>query len=246
MKTVPRSLWPGTRDDLQAAIALYRAALEEHKLTVGVPAPARPPAWFEDLARTEESFDVEAAPVRAWAVQPRGVGELVAVREITVGETLHDGERVVSLADDPRGRILDADGTTVRDESPAEALLRAQRERWTYIKALRQRQLDIEATCGWNGFTWQAREADSERLDRAIMKLEDPKLPALLPPGIEVPSTIPWRSLDNTLHALTPDQARVLSAMMAITQQQVWLKSWALETAILAAKTVEQIAAVEW
>jgi hypothetical protein len=56
---VEASQWPGTRAELEAAIAAHRAAQAAHAFTVNVPAPSADPL-VERFARTAEQFELRA------------------------------------------------------------------------------------------------------------------------------------------------------------------------------------------
>lgn len=244
MITVTRQQWPGTAEDLGVEIAEFERALQEHARTEGVPAPRHPLPWLEALVRSGESWTLEAAPRRAWAIRKRGRGEPVRSRETLEGQPILDGEELVF--EDPTDHVLDEDGETVRRETPPEHLARRRGERWEEFKAVRTRLLNVTLTCQWGGATWQAREEDQNRLDAAVGALEDAKLLELLPEGVEVPNTIPWRDEANVVHELTPDEGRVLSAMMLLAQRAVWMRSWELDAALQAARTVADVEALAW
>lgn len=61
MRLIPRGNFNGTDADLQARVAAFRQAVEDHKLTVGVPAP-REDDLIEHLARSNEPFALEPEP----------------------------------------------------------------------------------------------------------------------------------------------------------------------------------------
>lgn len=247
MVTIPKALWEGTAEDLEAEVAEFQRATEQHKETVGVPAPRHPLAWVEELAKSGAEWRLEPEPEpprRAWAVRKRGRGETVLVRETLEGKPVFDDEELVF--EDPTGHVLDDDGETVRAETPPERLARRRVERWEEFKAHRHTLLNFALTCDWAGATWQAREEDQNRLDAAVGALEDAKLLELLPEGVEVPSTIPWRDEANVVHELTPDEGRVLSAMMLLAQRAVWVRSWELDAALQAARNIATVEALAW
>lgn len=243
MIVIPKTLWTGTREDLEIEIAEYVRAMDEHRKTVGQPAPLAAAEWIEKLARSGAEWSLEPDPIPAWAVTTRGVGEPVLYRETFVGELLAEGE-LLELSN-PAGKILAADGA-LRLPTNDEALARAKAVQWEVIKRARDEALNGSLLCEFNGSTWQAREADRARLAGAVAMLEDPKLPALLPTGITVPATLPWRDESNTVRQLSPDEGRVLVAMMFLAQQAVWVKSWNAEEQINAARTVAAVQAVIW
>ncbi|MEQ8231218.1 MAG: DUF4376 domain-containing protein [Gammaproteobacteria bacterium] len=247
MVTIPRHWWEGTAEDLEAEVAEFQRALEHHRTTVGEAAPLHPLQWVEELAKSSVEWRLEPepeAPRRAWAIRKRGAGETVLVRETLEGKPVFEGEELVF--EDPTGHVLDDDGETVRRETAPERLARRRRERWEEFKQERHTLLNVTLTCEFNGATWQAREDDQNRLDAAVGALEDAKLLELLPEGIEVPSTIPWRDEANVVHELTPDEGRVLSAMMLLAQRAVWTRSWALDAALQSARTVAEVEALTW
>lgn len=59
MLTVETSQWSGTREELNAAIVAYGAALAAHALTVDVPAPVADPL-VERLYREGGEFQLRA------------------------------------------------------------------------------------------------------------------------------------------------------------------------------------------
>lgn len=244
MVIISRQEWGGTEEELELEVAEFHRALDEHRASVGQPAPRHAHPWVEHLARSGADWLLEAPPRRAWAIRKRGPGEKVLARETREDGALFDGEELVY--DDPSDKVLDPDGVTVRAERQQERLARRRAERWEEFKAMRTRLLNATLTCDWNGSTWQAREEDQKRLDSAVAKLEDPKLPALLPEGITVPSTIIWRDQANVIHHLTADQGRVLSAMMLLAQRAVWVRSWDLDAALADARNVADVEALDW
>lgn len=58
MKTVTRTQFNGSTEQLAARVQAFKDALAVHAVTVGVPAP-REEDWVEALARTGEPFEVE-------------------------------------------------------------------------------------------------------------------------------------------------------------------------------------------
>lgn len=61
MRTIPRSLFEGTAEQLQSRVAAFRQAREDHRLTEGVPAP-RDHELIEWLAASDEEFELEPEP----------------------------------------------------------------------------------------------------------------------------------------------------------------------------------------
>ena len=54
-----------------------------------------------------------------WAITSNGVGEFVGARSIKAGWPLAPGE-IFTTTEDPTGKVLDADGVTLRDETQAD------------------------------------------------------------------------------------------------------------------------------
>ena len=62
MLTISSTEWPGTRAELEAAVAAFAAEVEAHKLTVGVAAPLAP-SKAVDQAYRHGSFILESETV---------------------------------------------------------------------------------------------------------------------------------------------------------------------------------------
>ncbi len=62
MQTITRAEWSGAREDLEAAVDIFAAEVEAHKLTEGVPAPLAP-SKAVDLAYRAGGFILESEQV---------------------------------------------------------------------------------------------------------------------------------------------------------------------------------------
>lgn len=58
MRIVQRNEWSGTAEELAAAVSAFRAELEAHRYTEGVPAPWPASDLIGDLARSDEDFEL--------------------------------------------------------------------------------------------------------------------------------------------------------------------------------------------
>ncbi len=63
MKTITRTQFSGTTEQLVARVTAFNDALVAHASTVGIPAP-REEDWIEELARSGEPVEVEPEPVK--------------------------------------------------------------------------------------------------------------------------------------------------------------------------------------
>ena len=81
MKTITRTQFSGTPEQLVARVESFRNALAAHAETVGVPAP-READWIEQPVRDGEPYELEPPPEepRALTVVERATFELEAKR----------------------------------------------------------------------------------------------------------------------------------------------------------------------
>lgn len=117
MRIVSALEYSGTRQELQAAIDDFAAAVAAHAQTVGVPAPFPPSALVSELV-TGKPFVLDSE--RGWAWKSVGNMLPVSVREafefeVAAGETW--------TTDNPSGKIWD--GSTLRNYTAQESALQA-------------------------------------------------------------------------------------------------------------------------
>lgn len=180
-----------------------------------------------------------------WAISPRGVGQPVGFRAIVVDGELRPGE--FSSTTDPAGKVLAADGASLRDPTNAELLARAKADRWEHIKVRRQQVLDGGVT--WNGHRWDTEEDDINRVARTLTSWQralalPPEAQAQLPGP--VPTSISWTTSDDQEVALTVQGLALLDATINLHIGAVFEVAKQLRAAINAATTLQAVNAVDW
>jgi hypothetical protein len=73
MRIISTEDWPGTQQELVDRVNAFVAALEAHKLTVGIPAP-REIDLVEQLAASGEEFEVYIAPPAGYFISAQDGG----------------------------------------------------------------------------------------------------------------------------------------------------------------------------
>ena len=65
--------WRGTKDEFAARVAALKQAMEDHKLTVGVPAPRDESDLVERVVQTGADYVFEPSPQERLAAEPQVV-----------------------------------------------------------------------------------------------------------------------------------------------------------------------------
>lgn len=120
------------------------------------------------------------------------------------------------------------------------AIERIKRQAENSITAARNAALAV-LSADWNGDTWDADEATSNRIANALSMVREAQAQ-----GIPTPPAIPWRTADNKDRILTIAELTAMGAAVFQAQQVVWAKQAALKNAIEAATTVEEVEGVQW
>jgi hypothetical protein len=100
MKTITRTQFNGTPEQLAARVEAFKAALTAHAKTVGVPAP-RDEDWIEALVRTGEPYELEPPPEEPKAPTAEELAaEALATKRAAALQAL-DEQRLQAAAADP-------------------------------------------------------------------------------------------------------------------------------------------------
>jgi hypothetical protein len=118
MKTIQRTQFNGTPEQLAARVQAFKDALAAHAETVGVPAP-REEDWIEALARTGEPYELQTPPEEP---KPPTAEELAAhelMKKRAIALRALDEKRLQAAALDPNAPQEVKDYAAARDALPA-------------------------------------------------------------------------------------------------------------------------------
>lgn len=177
-----------------------------------------------------------------WAITPGAIGAPVGFRGIRDDSELQPGEFATST--DPAGKVLAADGASLRVPSSAEQLTAVKIARLDYLRERRNRA--IEAGIEFNGRAyWTDRDAILDLASALVGFLALTLLPPQQVAQLPVPQFVPWKTRSGYVpHA--PGELVLLYAAMSqyrLAQHQI---EDTLIAAVNAASTVQQVHAVDW
>lgn len=138
------------------------------------------------------------------------------------------------------GVAREVDSSTFNREKPEVTLEYLKRTKADIITSSRNKVLEDLVTA-WDGDTWDANEATSNRIASALSMVRE-----VSSIGIPTPTAIPWRTYDNKDRILTIAELTQMGAAVFLAQQTVWGKQAQLKNAIEAAKTEEELNQIEW
>ena len=138
------------------------------------------------------------------------------------------------------GIAREVDASSFNSGKPEVTLDYLKRTKADIITHSRNKALE-ELVTAWDGDTWDANEATSNRIASALsMVREAGSL------GIFTPPAIPWRTYDNKDRTLTIAELTQMGAAVFLAQQTVWGKQAQLKNAIEAARTEEELEQIQW
>lgn len=177
-----------------------------------------------------------------WAILPGQPAQPVGFRAINTDADLQPGE--VATSTNPAGKVLDADGTSLRAPTSAERLAAAKVARLDYLRERRNRA--IEAGIEFNGREyWTDRDAILDLASALVGFLALTLLPAQEVEQLPVPQFVPWKTRAGYLPHSPADLVRLYAAISQYRLIQHQIED-TLIAAVGAATTIEQVAAVDW
>jgi hypothetical protein len=177
-----------------------------------------------------------------WAIAPRGAGNPVGFRAINTDADLQPGE--FASTTDPAGKVLAADGGSLRQPTIAELLDSAKAERLEHLKS--RRNAAIEAGIVFNGRRyWTDRDSILDIASALVGFLALQLLPPEQRATLTVPPAVPWKTqsgyLPHTVVELIMLYAQV--SQYRLTQHAI---EDSLIAAVNAATTLQAVNAVDW
>lgn len=235
MIKVTKESWAGTRKQLEDAVAAFKIEIENHKKTVGVPAPLCDYPIVEQLADTSEQFILHSELKWVWSSQ--GPKQFVSYRRLDFDELPKQGEFEVDY--EPHGYVLDDDGVSIRPESDNEKLEKAKIIKQAYINSRRDNFIASGVT--YNGWKFDTDNSSINNITSAVAFIK-----AAPDAGLTPPTTVSWRDADNIDRDLTIEQLIGLGAAVFQRVQEAHFKARALKDAIQVCTSLEEVAVIDW
>lgn len=235
MINVSKDEWTGTREELEDAVAAFRLEIENHKKTVGVPAPLCDNPIVEKISESNGYFKLHSE--LKWVWSPGAVGQFVEYRRLDFDEQPAVGEFEIDY--EPVGYVLDADGVSIRPESLQEKLVKEKSARQRYINFKRDSYITSGVT--FNGWAFDSDSRSIDNITAAVAFIKSAPDAGLTPP-----STISWRDANNVDRDLTVAQLIGLGAVVFQRVQEAHFKARQLKDTIEICTSLEEVAAVDW
>jgi hypothetical protein len=235
MINVTKEQWSGTRKELEDAVAAFKAEVEAHRTTVGVPAPFCENVLIENLANSNGYFTLESE--LKWVWKGVKVKAPVVYRRLDFNEVALPDETEVDY--EPVGCILDEDGVSIRKETDSEILEKVKVIRQSYING--KREQDIASGVDFNGWSFDTDSRSVDNITAAVAFIKSAPDAGLTPP-----STISWRDATNVDRDLTVVQLIGLGAAVFQKVQAAHFKARQLKDTIASCTTKEEVMAIDW
>ena len=235
MINVSKNDWAGTRAELESAVAAFKLEIENHKKTVGVPAPLCDTPIVEEIANSNGYFILQSE--LKWVWSSNGLGNFIKYRRLDFNESPSVGEFEIDY--EPAGYILDADGKTIRPETENEILSKVIEERQRHINRARDKYISSGVT--FNGWEFDTDTVSINNITSAVAFIKSAPDAGLTPPA-----TISWRDATNVDRDLTVVQLIGLGAVVFQRIQEAHFKARQLKDLIATCTSKEEVMAIDW
>jgi hypothetical protein len=235
MINVSKNDWAGTRAELERAVVVFKLEIENHKKTVGVPAPLCDIPIVEEIVNSNGYFILQSE--LKWVWSSNGIGNFIKYRRLDFKESPAIDEFEIGY--EPVGYILDADGVTIRAETEDEILPKVIEERQKYINKERNKYIASGVT--FNGWDFDTDTVSINNITAAVAFIKSAPDAGLTPPA-----TISWRDATNVDRDLTVVQLISLGAVVFQRIQEAHFKARQLKDLIATCISKEEVMAIDW
>lgn len=177
-----------------------------------------------------------------WAITPFETGRPIGYRMIESDDDLAPNE--FASTNDPQGKVLADDGTSLRDPTSAELLADAKAVRLEYLKERRNAAIELGITFNGRPY-WTDRDSILDLASALIGFLAIGMLPPEQVAQLPVPSAVPWKTREGYVPHTLPELVLLYAAVSQyrLAQHQVEEQ---LIAQVTAARTADQVNAIDW